>query len=979
MQVKKFASGLKTGRPKILPSSEAGYALQERPQARLPGLQPVITPGTAAASTAHDQASTSHTGDKEGHNGKSLETQHALVLGAVEEAPGPVTGLNEHSTLEPSQHAVASSSGRKLVDTTGSDNSEAHLPDLIKPVEPTSDTGPSLDLKQAPDNRKVRDLDLTNTATSAEDAAMVNFKAAQRREWVKEHVWQILTHKLRGAERISGGIVVETESHNSQQMLIVRCYGPAVARAREIRKLLEKTNHKLVSQGFILSIREESRPGTDLRFLAEPGKSDVARPRQHSHDNVRSSSRPVSSHGVSASQVRDTHKVNDTTTTPMNGKNREESRFANTPYWNSLSVPVDCLLRVPRKSQHVTNTLCGALIRMTSWELPQEPQSRVWTCGGIVRINGVPYALTTAHPWVLQSTGKDQVDIEETNTSASEFVLPAYNEIDSKANDRIDGPQNWQTLGQVYKHALSNNNQIPTNYDWLLIDIAKGHVLPNILADSSQDGSLDPQSRNRKSMSIRTWRGSIQATVMPGFSFMILGESLFKARKFSVDQPMGESNATTTMHFPVELTMIRCTVQGDSGSWVFKGEDVLGVVIAGSSESGGGHYAYAISMTEVCRNISIGMGNALVHVPTAIENAITAHETVHPGRDTAELAVLLIKNLVQQVAQTGSDILVLSLLDGASSSSSVINSLLVLGRICPRTRSPDHGTRYKTVAQRRRIKVCSVPCGFCFEAASATSAVASAISNTVSNTVSNTFGLFVPRKTSLWLGLRRFDELQNLKGLFDIFAGVDPRLDVSQISQLVQRTMIELGISPIPSLRHLVVFLRNFYRYRRRMSVPSPTWVPDRHSIFSETLSQLPRILARMFYAASSHRFFVYCGPWGNRLHRMSQSFELGVVMIDAEFDVQSLNGRQASELQIFVIPEGQLINYEDDGARFGTYGDIVEHSRLRMLLLRLADHASCERILPARNYANVHGAPPPFGTLIPLIERAVSVDFPRD
>jgi hypothetical protein len=111
MQVKKFASGLKTGRPKTLPSSEAGYALQERPQARLPGLQPVITPGTAAASTAHDQASTSHTGDKEGHNGKSLETQHALVLGAVEEAPGPVTGLNEHSTLEPSQHAVASSSG----------------------------------------------------------------------------------------------------------------------------------------------------------------------------------------------------------------------------------------------------------------------------------------------------------------------------------------------------------------------------------------------------------------------------------------------------------------------------------------------------------------------------------------------------------------------------------------------------------------------------------------------------------------------------------------------------------------------------------------------------------------------------------------------------------------------------------------------------------------------------------------------------
>jgi hypothetical protein len=55
-------------------------------------------------------------------------------------------------------------------------------------------------------------------------------------------------------------------------------------------------------------------------------------------------------------------------------------------------------------------------------------------------------------------------------------------------------------------------------------------------------------------------------------------------------------------------------VQGDSGCWVFRGEDAHGVVVAGSTDASGKHYAYAISMAEVCLNISIGMGNASVHV-----------------------------------------------------------------------------------------------------------------------------------------------------------------------------------------------------------------------------------------------------------------------------------------------------------------------------------------------------------------------------
>lgn len=910
MHVKNFASGFKTSRLKTSPFPGAGHVLQRRSQARLPSLHAVTTPSTTVASAAHDHASNSHTGDQEGHNRDSPETQDAVRLDAVEEEMSSVTESNKSPTpgLPQDRNAVASSSSQKPVDTTGPDSHDEQHPDLIEPVEPTSDTNLSLELKQASDSKKVKepDRDLTSTVTSVEDAALVSFRAAQRREWVKEHVWQILTHKLRGAERISGGIVVETESQNSQQMVVVKCYGPAMAKAREIRKLLEKTNHKLASQGFVLSVREESRPGTDLHFLAEPSVSDAARPEQQLHTNTSGAPRPMSSHRVSTTDAHDTYDVYDvdstiTTRLTTNGDHRAAGRFANTPYWNALSVPVDCLL--PRASENVTNTLCGALIRMTSWKTPREPQSRVWTCGGIVHVNGIPYALTTAHPFVLRGAGKDQVDVEveETKSSASDFVLPTYDEINSKAHGQIDGTQNWQTLGQVYKHALSNGNQVPSNYDWLLIDIARGHhILPNILLDSGQDISLDPQLGNHNSMSIRTWRGSLQATVMPGFSFMILGESLFKARKFSVDRPMGESAATISMQFSVELIMMRCLVQGDSGSWVFKGEDVLGVVIAGSSEFGGEHYAYAISMTEVCRNISIGIGDASVHVPTPIENAITAHKLVNHGRDSADLAGLLFKQLIHEVAREGGSV---TDIPSISRTGSDLDSLLHLACFCPLLQDPEYKLDWLTAILKFRM--------YHFRS----------------------FARVIrPGSGSLWPELCNYHELQNLRGLSRIIP-----LDGNEI---LQQIMSELGISPVPSMNHLQPVLRNLrrdYKLASMRSISSSAY----NSIISG-LPDLPKVLARLLYAASVRQFFVYCGPLADWLcHVSTHQVRLDITMLHRDTDAANWTPRRRANSRAqwpaFVIREDRRGDYDGQTqAQFSRYGDIVEHAELRDLVLRL-------------------------------------------
>jgi hypothetical protein len=372
-------------------------------------------------------------------------------------------------------------------------------------------------------------------------------------EWAKDYVWQILRHNLRGAEGISGSVLVETEPCGTQRRLIVKCYGPAVGKAKAIRKLLEKAKRGLGLKGFILTVNEETRHGTDFSLLWGPGPEGSVAMGSNLSDFafIAGVSDPSSRHG---------------NTLRASGYH-EADRFANTPYWNSTSILVECLF--PPRPQLITNTLCGALVRMMSWEHQGESRSRTWTCGGLIHVNGIPYALTTAHPLVLDSRGKEQAGVDTTRPSVIDNVFPAEHGIFSGSDsNKTDGTQNWQTLGRVYKHAISSGDRVPANYDWLLIDITKDCILPNFPAGYNRDGDLGEKSDDPESVSICAWRGSLQATLLPGLSFMILGESSFKAMKLSVDQPMGESALAVTVQLYCQADVIQCKetpVHGSSG------------------------------------------------------------------------------------------------------------------------------------------------------------------------------------------------------------------------------------------------------------------------------------------------------------------------------------------------------------------------------------------------------------------------------
>jgi hypothetical protein len=377
------------------------------------------------------------------------------------------------------------------------------------------------------------------------------------------------------------------------------------------------------------------------------------------------------------------------------------------------------------------------------------------------------------------------------------------------------------------------------------------------------------------------------------------------------------------------------------------------VVIAGSTEASGEHCAYAINMVDVCRTISIGMGNVSVHVPTPIENAIATHNVVHKGResrDTAELAALLIKQLVFEVAQGGSTTSPFP--NAVFTSGPIINSLLALARVCPLVR-PD---RDKDPILER------MSAWFWGDSISPFSGFFDLL-----------FSLSIhPGMLSganLWYKLHKYDASLNMDGLFLIVRSVGPGLTIGDLAKLIQRTMLELGIFPRPNLRQLSPVVQSL-RWRDQISGNRITIASVKGSVHGfprnhndelfpvpGLMADIPKILARLLYAASVHEFFVYCGAFGQWLCGLSEVVELGIIMVHPEFGGASLVSQArddehwASQIRAFVIPEDQLEHYsKEPGTQFSKYGVIVGHSELRSLLWRLENCESSWTASPQRD-----------------------------
>jgi hypothetical protein len=331
-------------------------------------------------------------------------------------------------------------------------------------------------------------------------------------------------------------------------------------------------------------------------------------------------------------------------------------------------------------------------------------------------------------------------------------------------------------------------------------------------------------------------------------------------------------------------------------------------VIAGSTESSGEHYVYAISMSAVCHNISVGIGNASVHVPTPIDNAIVAHQVAHKGRDTTNLARLFVEQLVQKVAREGGTV---TDLPPVSQNASDIDSLLELARFGPLLRHPEYKTSFLAAMLKLRI--------YHFQSLAR---------------------IIAPGSGNLWPKPCNYRELQNLRGLFRTLPESD---SLDRAVQLMQQIMIELGISPIPSMNHPRPVMRNLcrdYNLSSMRPLQPPLLVPP-----YTYPHHLPKVLARLLYAANVRKFFVYCGPLEDWLkYQSSGHVTLDIAMLYQDTDVSEwtprrLGANSRAQWPAFVIPENRRGDYDGQTqARFSRYGDIVEHAELRDLVLRLVN-----------------------------------------
>ena len=159
--------------------------------------------------------------------------------------------------------------------------------------------------------------------------------------------------------------------------------------------------------------------------------------------------------------------------------------------------------------------------------------------------------------------------------------------------------------------------------------------------------------------------------------------------------------------------------------------------------------------------------------------------------------------------------------------------------------------------------------------------------------------------------------------------------------------MVELGISHIPSMNHLRPVLRNLRRDQKvtltsgwTSGWPLPGETPNERI---KGLQDLPKIMARLLYAAVVRQFFVYCGPWADWLHLQSLDNVLDVKMLHEGKIIPDWGpGRGVSsraQWPAFVIRENRRVDYGGQTeARFSRYGDILEHAESRDLVLRLAN-----------------------------------------
>jgi len=423
----------------------------------------------------------------------------SLAPGTVSPRPEKVAAPNAEGTsaapLEGDLRIPVSSPG------VASDRESTTAMDGTAPViaptrnDPMNDIAPviaqpSVDEQESrnDDHRATQKQKALDEPASREDGESKSEKDA------KEHVTQILEILLAGHERAGIAILVDIEDYRGSRRICVKCFDGAAEKANEIKAVLSKHGPTLQGFPYVVHRRGETKifgyKGSDTDRTNDPNDTDSK-----------------SSHGY--------------LTQP----------FSNTPYWTRESTMVEVLCGDERDGNMV-----GAPIRMatTRWD---GYSVSMWTCGGIIKVDGIDYGLTTAHPFVLGTPVRPQKSSQEIPPSESAGVTEdlivgkdPFGGKDDFFSAEHHPEKYWQAFGKVSHHALARMRSIPRNNDWLLFELPKDRSTWNDFGNNAES--------NIHTLAVFSARGPLSAHILEGTAFLMLGSSPFEVLKILLQEPL---------------------------------------------------------------------------------------------------------------------------------------------------------------------------------------------------------------------------------------------------------------------------------------------------------------------------------------------------------------------------------------------------------------------------------------------------------
>jgi hypothetical protein len=430
----------------------------------------------------------------------------------------------------------------------------------IAQVSPVKEKGKNLD-----HGPKQKQKVLTEPASREYDQSQID-------QFAKRNVHQALEHHLKGYERVRVAICVDIEYYKGlRRRVCVTCFDEAVDKASDIESILSKIGKSL--HGFPYVVRR--REGT--KIFGYRG-SDVDRIDATAIATENSGDEPAIYPGA-ANRI---HNGNYYNTVNYNSRHSDGSDgghqvFSNSPYWTKGSMMVEIFC-----GGETDGNITGAPIRVRSKLRDGSFTTSLWTCGGIIKVGGTDYGLTTAHPFVL----RDSVRPQDSPSEKQQRTDPNTEMKHSMDNGPFGGSDDffsaeehpekyWQAMGKVSYYALANMGSIPSNNDWLLFELPKHRSMWNSFRNNPvsrvhTSGSLAVFTATG-TLAVFTARGTLAAHLLEGTAFLILGSSPFEVLKIWLENPLRKSTyvqhrkyGANNLQGPVTLAHGSCAAANSS-------------------------------------------------------------------------------------------------------------------------------------------------------------------------------------------------------------------------------------------------------------------------------------------------------------------------------------------------------------------------------------------------------------------------------